>query len=142
MKIDNYLLEEQDIRNIELKDRIDDKINTKLQIEYINLINKQSEKYNINYDILSTSENNKYILKREYNFYDGWQIFFIFGVFTEFPWLLMSYIIIFKEVKIEFSWFFVFLIIIGIVLISYGSKGFVVRRKIKKNFKELGIEIN
>jgi hypothetical protein len=141
MKIDNYLLTKQDIENIELKEKIDDEINAQLQTEYINLINSQARKYNINYNELGASEINKYTLKKEYNFYDCNGMFITFGIFSEIPFLLMIYVTLFRGVKFEFPWFILFLIVIGIFLITYGSRGLIIKHKIKNNFKELGIKL-
>lgn len=141
MKIENFLLTEQDIRNIELKERIDRQIDTKIQIEYINLRNQQSEKYNINYEDLSTSESNKYGLKRLYNNHNRVFECLFFGGLSLAGITLTLLSKICNGFEIQNMPIFIIWIISSIIAVIYGFKCLTLRRKIKKNFKELGLKI-
>jgi len=141
MKIDKYLLTEQDIKNIELKANIDNEINKQLKIKYGDLINEQSEKYKINYNDLDTSENNRYVLKREYNKQDNIFSCLFFGFISIAGITNAILSSIYCGFVIQNVWILVAWGIISVALIYLGIKGILIKRKIKKNLKEVGLKL-
>lgn len=136
-----YELTKQDLENIEIKEKIDDELFLKLQIERKNLIRQQSEKYQVDYNKISTSENNKYILRREYSnnnrvfeclFFGGISLIFI---------TLMVLSNIYNGLEISNIPIFIIWLIVSILMIIFGIKSLLIRRKIKNNFKELRLKL-
>jgi hypothetical protein len=141
MKVDEMLLTKQDIINSKIKNNIDGYVLERLNKEKTDLITNECDERRVNYYELIDSEDKIYLLKREYNKHDKNFECLFFGLLSIFGIGSTIFSNIYCGFVIQNLWILIAWGIVSVALIYLGIKGLIIRHKIKKNYKELDLEI-